>query len=37
MMRIELLLPGSLRFRLKAYILAKGQGVPFRARDVRAW
>jgi hypothetical protein len=37
MMGIELLLPCSVRLCLKTCIIAEGQGVPFQARDVRAW
>jgi hypothetical protein len=37
MMGIELLLLGSVWLCLKAYIIAEGQGVPLKARDVRAW
>ncbi len=36
MMGIELLL-GSVWLCLKAYIIAEGQGVPSKARAVRAW
>jgi hypothetical protein len=34
---IELLLLGSVWLCLRAYIIAEGQGVPFRAGAVRAW
>jgi hypothetical protein len=36
MMGIELLLLGSVLLYLKAYLIAEGQGVPFKARAVRA-
>jgi hypothetical protein len=36
-MRIEHLLFGSVWLRLKACIIAEGQGATFKARDVRAW
>jgi hypothetical protein len=37
MMRIELPVLGSVWLRPKAYIIAEGQGVPFKACDIRAW
>jgi hypothetical protein len=36
MMGIELPLLGSVWLCLKAYLIAEGQGVPFKARAVRA-